>query len=183
MATTEEWIEWSREFASPYWHTNHQLFIEMAMACCRWYRDEGGLSTVPELANAEHYWFARWWTFATGGASGDIVATPFEVLSPSVGTVAGQVGAYSGMVVGGALISAMAVAWDGLKRAVAARGHGARVPGGAAPPSPPSLEQIGWAARGYADALVLDAPYMSEMSWGFVMRELPGTTRLPDPLH
>lgn len=82
MATTEEWIEWSRSAARPYWHTNHQLFLEVAMLCCRHLRDNGGLSRVPELANVEHYWFMRWWCFAWGGAGGDIVATPLKHSRP-----------------------------------------------------------------------------------------------------
>ena len=183
MATTEEWIEWSRSFSSPYWATNHQLFLEVAAACCRWYRDEGGLSTVPELANAEHYWSMRWWCFGMGGAVGDVVATPMEALSPAVASVVGQVGAYTGMAATGLSMSAAAVVWDLFKRDMFARRLERFIPGGDAPASRPSVDQIFWAVNGFADALVLDAPYMSEMRWASVLRDLPGTLTLPPPLR
>jgi hypothetical protein len=183
MATTQEWIDWSRNVARPYWHTNHQLFLEVAMAACRHYRDSGGLSADQELANAEHYWFMRWMCFACGGAGGDIAATPSEVLSPTVAQIAGRISAHLAMAASGIAISVFAVAWHSIKALCFAVGVEDWIPGGDGPASRPTVEQLEWAMRGYQDALLLDAPYMEQMRWGSVLADIPGMIVLPPPLR
>lgn len=179
MASTEDWIEWSRAIAQPYWHTNHQMFLEVAGAACRHYRDHG-MSTVPELANADHYWFARWLCFAGSGGAGDIAATPFSVLSDSLAELVGRAASYTGHAAAGVAVMGMSVLWDGLKRLLIACDLGGLIPGGGRA-SEPSVEQLEWAARGWLDGMALDAPYAEDMRWRFVLTELPGTLRLPPP--
>ncbi|MEC5384978.1 hypothetical protein VVD49_04545 [Uliginosibacterium sp. H3] len=183
MASTEEWVEWARTAALPYWSTDHQMFLEVAMACCRHYRDSGDMSTVPELANAEHYWFMRWWCFASAGAGGDIAATPVEVLSPSVAQVVGRVASYLSAAVVGMTTMQLANVWNEIKRVLFAIGLERLLPGGDAPASRPSVTQLLWALKGYVDSLSLDAPYADQMRWQFVITELPDGFAVPPPLR
>jgi len=179
MASTEDWIEWSRAVARPYWHTNHQMFLEVAQAACRHYRDHG-MSTVPELANADHYWLARWLCFAGSGATGDIVATPISALSDSLADLVGRGAAYTGHTAAGVSVMALAGMWDLLKRALIACGRGHMIPGGGQA-SQPSIEQLQWTLRGWADGSRLDAPYAEDMRWHYVLADLPGILTLPPP--
>lgn len=181
MASTEQWIEWSRRIAAPYWRTNHQMFIEVAMASCRHYRDSRGMSRDQGLACAEHYWYARWMCFIASGGAGDLAGTPGEVLSPTLGTVLGRIGSGVGFVGAGGATMAMALMWEILKRLLFALGLENMLPGGREPASRPSGAQLMWAGRGWLDGTTLDLPYAQEMRWRYVINDIPGTIRLPPP--
>ncbi len=181
MASTEQWIEWSRRVAAPYWRTNHQMFIEVAMAACRHYRDSRGMSRDPGLAAAEHYWYARWMCYVAAGGVGDLAGTPGAGRSPPRGTILGRIGSGVGFVGAAGATTAMALMWEIHKRILFAMGRQNWLPGGDAPASPPSGEQLRWAIRGWADGATLDLPYAQEMRWRFMINDIPDTIRLPGP--
>jgi hypothetical protein len=181
MATTEQWIEWSRRFAQPYWRQNHQMFLEVAMAACRHYRDSRGMSRDQALACAEHYWYARWMCFAVAGGAGDLAGTPGEVFSPTLGTVMGRIGSGIGFVGMAAVTTILAALWDVVKRILFALGAERMIPGGREPASRPSGAQLEWACRGWMDGATLDLPYADQMRWRFMIMDIPGTLRVPPP--
>ena len=181
MASTEQWIEWSRRIAVPPWRTTHQMFSEVAMAACRHYRDSRGMSRDQALACAEHYWYARWMCYVAAGGVGDLAATPGEALSPTLGTVLGRLGSGAGYLGAAGITTVMALMWEILKRILFALGRQNWLPGGDAPASPPSGAQLAWATRGWRDGATLDLPYAQEMRWRFMINDIPGTIAVPPP--
>jgi hypothetical protein len=139
------------------------------------------MSRDEALACAEHYWYARWMCFAASGGTGDILATPFAILSPTLGTIAGRLGSGVGHLGMGGLTALLALMWDLFKRLLFMTGLERLLPGGDAPASAPSGAQLEWAVRGVIDGTTLDLPYAEQMRWRFVIMDIPGTLRVPPP--
>lgn len=93
----------------------------------------------------------------------------------------GRISSYLSSATAGGVAGALAVVWDLIKRVLFATGHEDLIPGGDALASRPSAEQLEWAWRGYKDAFSLDAPYMGEMRWRFVISDLPHGLEVPPP--
>lgn len=181
MPSSDTWLEWSRNVARPYWHRNHQLFIEVAMASVRYCRDARGMSRDSGLANVEHYWFARYMVFLVAGATGDVAATGPEVISPSLAQLIGRLASYVGGAEGAGTMTLMAGMWELFKRVMFALGRQDWIPGGRGPASQPGPEQLEWAMRGVSDGLHLDVPYADQMRWGQALDDIPGRLILPAP--
>jgi hypothetical protein len=189
MPTTERWIKWSKDFAKPYKQINYQLYLEVAQGACRFQRDSRGLSTVPELANADHYWLARYLVFLSAGAGGDatdaVVPDPALILAltPGVVGIGDTTGAFipnlpsgaaefqrymggfiTGAVAAYAIVPIMTIAWDVWKRV-----DPRPTPIGDPPASAPSADQMMWALRGCNIGFVKDAEHIDQMIWGFAV--------------
>jgi hypothetical protein len=181
MATTEQWIEWSKRYAQREWSINHQLFLEVAMLATRHTRDSvPGASEIPELANADHYWLSRYLCFLAAGSTGRTVGTGGDLLSPAFGQILMFATSYT---VGGLFFipnTIMAGVWDLLKRG--ARLINVAPPGGGARASQPSDEQVQWAMKGHFDSLSLDVPYAEQMVFNFALNEYNWQSRpFPPP--
>lgn len=180
MPTTERWIEWSKNFARPYKQTNYQLYLEVAQAACRFSRDSRGLSTVPELANADHYWLARYFVFLSSGAGRDMVQPTDSATTEqrqNAAAIQDVTSFFTGAVTAYALVPIITIAWDVWKR-VDPRSP----PMGDPPPSAPSTEQIIWSFRGCDAGFLKDANHADQMVWGFAMnRFLSHSIVIPPP--
>lgn len=180
MPTTERWIEWSKDFARPYKRTNYQLYLEVAQAACRYSRDSRGMSTIPELANADHYWLSRYFVFLGAGAGRDTIQpTDAATLNQrqNISAVQDVISFFTGAVTAYALVPVLTVGWDVWKR-VDPRDP----PMGEPPASAPSATQIMWAFRGCNVGFVKDANHANQMIWGWAMnRYLNTTLTIPAP--
>ncbi len=184
MPTTERWIEWSKNFARPYKHRNYQLYLEVAQAACRFYRDSRGLSTVPELANADHYWLARYFVFLSAGAGRDAATAHLPNYGPigptreeALRSMPAQIGGFfTGAVTAYALVPILTIAWDVWKRI-----DSRPPPIGDPPPSAPSVDQMMWAFRGCDIGFIKDANHSDQMVWGFAMNRFNTAITVPAP--
>lgn len=189
MASTEDWILWSERFAFSQYSANRQLSIEVAMGCCRHYRDARGMSTDPSLANADHYWLARLFGFLSQTPHG-----LSRYVNEGRGTTSVAIGdmlAILGWSVGSVPVIAMTVAWDAAKasgaldRVMAARDDVYRRLGWPVVPAPPASrpgpEQTAWAVAGYGHAGLFDLPFARDARPWFRMEELTEMIVVPPP--
>lgn len=180
MPSTENWIQWSIGVAQPYRHINYQLYLEVAQAACRYSRDSRGLSTVPELANADHYWLARYFVFLSAGAGRDAVQPSANATAEQRLNVAATqdfISLFPSAITGYAIVPILSVAWDVWKR-IDPRDP----PTGSPPASAPSAAQISWALEGCRHGFERDRLHADQMIWGFAMnRFLVGRITIPPP--
>lgn len=169
---------------------DRQLYLEVAQAMGRHLRSPaseggGGMGGDAALANADHYWFARWGVFMVTGFGWNVTGAPVALLSPALGEVTGLVGRGAGWVFGAAAFEVMTLGWDLWKRAAFALDAPELIPGdsaGDATPSRPSGEQIRWANEGIADSALFDYEYASDWRPGLALNSLPdGSLIVPDP--
>jgi hypothetical protein len=181
MPTTQEWIDWSSTYARQYYNRDRQMYLEVAMALCGHYRINQGMSDDQNLANADHYWLARFFVFLSSGSVGRTAATPGEALSPMLGQLLGYGGAAVGSLTGGVLVTPIVIAYDVVKQGLIAMGQRGLIPGGEGRVSDPSPQQVEWGLRGIQDGIVFDTEAFHQMRFGSALAEMPGMLSAPPP--
>lgn len=189
VPSTEQWIIWSEGFAFRQYSANRQLSIEVAMACCRYYRDSRGMSRDQNLADADHYWLGRLFGFMA--QSGHQLSRHVDGGRGTTSVAIGDVLALLGWSVGAAPMILQTVAWDAVKRSGALdrvmeeRDRIYRQLGWhfvkSSPASASGGHQVRWAIAGYGHAGLFDMPFARGARLGFRLAELPPGEMLTIP--
>lgn len=170
MASTEQWIAHAEAFGARYRRDGRAKFLAVAQGCCRYYRDVRHLERVPELSNADHYWFGRWVCFAASAIGnlaghGDAWAVrpvgsreqaPDNPVAQVLGSSVAYLATAAGMTFGNAVWTiGKALLMSGVPPWVRADpGWWGRST------SEPTAAQWYWGQMGMADALVQDFGYL-----------------------
>ena len=177
MPTIEQWVEWARTNASPYWGRNHCDFLFVAATCCRYYRDPAlGMTTNEQLACADHYWFTRLVYFHfTGIVRSD--AAGREAARRMGGTAATSSGVAAAVsriasdvesaVAAAAFMPGWSVAtcgWEALKRIAFAIGHPEWIPGDGVASAPTSDQRL-WVGNALIDCVAQDLRFAYQFEW------------------
>jgi hypothetical protein len=185
MPNTATWVRWAKDAARPYYNSNRQLYLEYGGGILRHLRtpepDGAGLGTIPELANADHYFFARMFCVIVASHGQGVTALGPGLYSPSLAQITGRIGRGAGMALSSGLMALYVSAWDIFKRAAFAMGASDRVPGDEnGRPSAPTRIQMEWGLRGIEDAIEFDYERMDDVvPWGFALDRFNVSIRIP----